>query len=64
MPEVVEDGLSELVVADAGALAETIGRLLTPEGFAPIRVRQREVCLRPKERGAALRKMADVIESL
>lgn len=61
-PEAVGDGLSELIVADASNLAETIRRLLTVEGFARMRARQQELCPKPTERGAALRKIADVIE--
>lgn len=64
VPEAVEDGLSELVMADASALASTIKRLLTPEGFAPMRARQCEVCTKPAERGGALRAMADVLKTI
>jgi len=62
--EAVEDGLSELVVADVVKLADTIKRLLTPEGFAPMKTRQQEICPKPTEHGAALRKMADTIERM
>ena len=59
--EAVGDGLSELVVADASKLANTIKRLLTPNGFAEMRAKQQELCPKPKERGAALRKIAEAI---
>lgn len=59
--EAVECGISELVVPDASKLADKIKNLLTPAGFARMRVRQKEVCPRPTERGAALRKIADAI---
>lgn len=59
--EVVGDGLSELVMADASKLAETIQNLLRPEGFARMRARQQELCPKPTERGAALRTIANAI---
>ncbi|MDZ4345054.1 MAG: hypothetical protein U1E51_21745 [Candidatus Binatia bacterium] len=62
--EAVEDGLSELVVADVRHLTGAIRKLLTPEGFAPMKARQQEVYPKPTERGAALRKMADAIEMI
>ncbi len=62
--EAVKDGLSELVVADASKLAEAVGRLLTPAGFAKMRTRQLEVCPKPTERGVALSKMAEFVASL
>lgn len=62
--EMVGDGLSELVVADASKLAGTIRRLLTPDGFAQMRARQLELCPKPTKRGAALRRMAQVITNL
>ncbi len=64
LPETVQDGLSELVVADSTKLAEVVKRLLTPEGFAPLLSRQKEVCVKPAERGQALRQMCDTIERL
>ena len=62
--EVVEDCLSELVVADASNRADKMKNLLTPAGFARMRARQQELCPRPTERGAALRKIADAIEQI
>ncbi|OGY65335.1 MAG: hypothetical protein A3A16_02715 [Candidatus Harrisonbacteria bacterium RIFCSPLOWO2_01_FULL_44_18] len=62
--EAVGSGLSELVVADASKLADKIRILLTADGFVQMRARQQELCPRPTERGAALRKMADVIEQI
>jgi hypothetical protein len=59
--EVVGDGLSELVVADANKLAETVKCLLSSTGFAEMRARQQELCPKPKERGAALRKIAECV---
>jgi hypothetical protein len=59
--EAVSDGLSELVVADASKLADTIKRLLTPSGYAPMRAKQQELCPKQKERGVALRKIAEAI---
>lgn len=59
--EAVGDEISELVVADISKLAETIRGLLTEEGFARMRARQQELCPKPTERGAALRKIADAI---
>ncbi|MEK7646882.1 MAG: hypothetical protein AAB378_00730 [Patescibacteria group bacterium] len=64
IPEAVNAGLSELVSADTNKLADTIQRLLTPDGFAPMRERQQKLCPKPAERGAALRKIADAIEDL
>lgn len=61
MSEAVKDGLSELVVADPGNLTETIRRLLTPEGFAPMLAKQQKLCPMPPERGVALRNIAEVI---
>lgn len=62
--EAVEDGLSELVVADASKLAERIKNLLTVEGFAQMKARQQELCPKPTERGGALRKIADAIAQI
>lgn len=59
--EAVECGISELVVADASKLADKIVALLTASGFAQMRTRQQELCPKPTERGAALRKIADAI---
>lgn len=59
--EAVGCGLSELVIADASKLADTIRRLLTPSGFAPMRARQKELCPKPTMRGVALRNIADAI---
>lgn len=64
IPGAIEDGISELVVADASKLAEKIRILLTPEGFAQMRARQLALYPKPKERGIALRKMADAIEQI
>lgn len=63
-PEAVIDGISESVAGDASKLADAIRRLLTPEGFAPMRARQQELCPKPTERGAALRKIADAIAQI
>lgn len=62
--ESVEDGLSEFVMSDVAKLAETIQRLLTADGFVEMRARQKQLCPKPKERGAVLRKMADAIEQV
>ena len=62
--EAIGDGLSELVVVDASKLAEAIKRLLTPDGYAAMRARQQELCPRPKERGAALCRIADAIAQI
>lgn len=59
--EVVDGGVSELVVTGASELAETVKRLLTPGGFAEMHAKQRELYPKPKERGAALRKIAEAI---
>lgn len=62
--EAVDDGLSELVVADASKLADAVRRLLTPGGFAKMRAKQQELCPKPKERGAVLRKLAEIIAEI
>ena len=63
--EAVEDGLSEYVeMANAEELAYQISKLLTPDGFARMSARQKELCPRPLERGAALRNMAHAIETI
>jgi len=59
--EAVDDGLSELVVADVSKLAETIQSLLTAEGFARMRACQQYLCPKPIERGAALRMIANAV---
>ncbi len=59
--ESVTDGLSELVVGDVSSLVSALRRFFTVEGFAPMRARQQELCPKPTERGAALRKIADAI---
>lgn len=59
--EAVTDGLSMLVHANFLVLAQAIGHLLTPHGFAPMRARQLELCPRPTDRGAALRNIANAI---
>jgi hypothetical protein len=64
IPEAVSDGLSELVVADVNTLADKIEDLLTPGGFAQMRARQQELCPKPTERGAALRKIAEAIAQI
>lgn len=63
MLEAVSGGLSELIVADANKLADAIRRLLTPSGFAKMCAKQQELCPKPKERGAAIRNLADVIKA-
>ncbi len=60
-PEAVSTGISKLVVANSDYLAEKIAQLLTPEGFEQLRTRQQEICPKPTERGAALKKMADAV---
>ena len=65
--EAVDDGLSELVVGSDGSgeeLAYQINRFLTPDGFAQMSARQKELCPMPTERGAALRNMADAINKI
>lgn len=59
--EVVDYGLSELVDINASKLANTIRKLLTDDGFAQMKAQQQKLYPKPKERGAALRKMADAI---
>ncbi len=59
--EAVKEGLSELVVADPNKLADTIKILFTPNGYASMRAKQQELCPKPKERGVALRKIAEAI---
>jgi hypothetical protein len=62
--EVVELGLSEFVTGNTFSLAATIAKLLTEGGYAPQRARQEEVCPAPREKGLALRKMAEAIGEL
>ncbi len=62
--EAVSDGLSELAAADANCLKDTIQRLLSPSGFVQMRARQRQLCPRPKERGAALLTIANAIAQM
>ena len=62
--ESVEDGLSEFVPGDSSKLAEAIRRLLTPEGYAPMRACQQAMCPKPAKLGTALHKMADAVCSL
>jgi hypothetical protein len=62
--EAIEMGLSQLVVADPGVLRKAIDLFLRPEGFSEMRARQEEVCVKPAERGAALRKMVDAIREM
>jgi len=64
VPEAAGNGISELVMADASRLAETIQRLLTADGFVKMRARQKELCPKPTECGAVLRQMADAIEQV
>ena len=64
VPEAAGNGISELVMADASRLAETIQRLLTADGFVKMRTRQKELCPKPTECGAVLRQMADAIEQV
>ena len=61
--EAVEDGLSRLVGdADAEELAYQISKLLTADGFALMSARQKELCPKPSERGAALRNMVEAVK--
>jgi len=62
--EAVQNGISTFVGTNAEELANQISRLLTPEGFEPMRKRQLACCPKPTERGAALKKMADAIEKI
>lgn len=64
--EAVEDGISSLVVADASKLTERIYTLLIPSNGVTraMWARQAELYPKPKERGTALRRMADVIEGI
>lgn len=62
--EAVTLGISKLVHGDVHVLERVIARLLTEDGFAPMRQRQREKCPRPKERGAALRAIVETLEQV
>lgn len=60
--ESVDGGLSDLVGPDAIALARKIQELLTLEGYSSMRQQQMETCVKPTERGAALKRMATAIK--
>jgi len=60
----VTRGVEEAVYEDPAALTETIQRLLTPEGFAPMRARQEAVYLAPRYRGAAVEKIVAAIREI
>lgn len=65
MLESVALGISKQIPGDdTRLLGRTIARLLTEDGFAPMRQRQREKCPRPKERGRALRVIAETLEQI
>jgi len=64
MLETASDGSSEIVVADASKLAETIQRLLTVDGFARMLEHQQEQYPKTKKRGTSLRNLADTIEQI
>ncbi len=64
--ESVTQGLSVPVDrGDPTALAKTIALLLDPKSWEALTLRghQRELCVKPAERGAALRKIADLVAS-
>lgn len=62
--ESVEDGLSDLVIADTVRLASKIEELLTPTGFAPMQTHQEKNCPRPTEQRAALHNIVKVISRI
>lgn len=64
MPELIEDGASDLVVGDASLLATRIQELLTPEGFAPFLKRQKALYPKPEKPGIALAEMANAIQEM
>lgn len=57
-----ELGAQKAVYGDITELASVISELLTPEGYAPMRVRQEKVFPQPAEKGSATKIMADTIE--
>jgi hypothetical protein len=60
----VTRGVEEAVYEDPSALADAIVRLLTPEGFAPMRARQEAVYLKPDYQGAAVDKIVAAIREI
>ncbi len=66
--EAEEQGLSVPVSGNPLIIANTIHDLLTPENdsltLQTLRANQRGLCAKPVERGAALRQIADLVESV
>ncbi|MFA6429686.1 MAG: hypothetical protein WCV84_04290 [Patescibacteria group bacterium] len=60
--ENVSSGASELVVASVDKFTEAMRRLLTRQGYEPMRARQAALFPKPKERGTAVRNIANVLE--
>lgn len=56
-------GVAEAVYGNVKDLTFAINRLLTPEGFAPMRQRQEIIYPAPPAKGAAINKMAEAILS-
>jgi len=59
--EVVESGLSELIIADVRKLTDTIDYLLTPSGFAEMYTKKQKFHPKSTERSIALRKITEAI---
>lgn len=61
--EIARRKISLPVAPNSSDLTKAIAKLLTPEGFAPLRLRQQKNCPKPIK-GAALNKMADIITEM
>lgn len=59
---VCERGAARAIYNDPSELASVISELLTPEGYAPMRERQKILFPRPAEKGSATRIMAETIK--